>query len=111
MGLQNPETESKLILQYKKNYVTLDTKHEGRSRLMFDGINYVVQFDDGNYYTGNGLRFYADRLSSDIANAQLYKFEWQISKDLYLQQYLHGKTSTYKIIKVQVTTLVEIIND
>lgn len=77
---------------------------------MLENIYYVVQFEDGSYFKAYGLR-YDDRTTNNIMNAKLYNFDWEIPKDIYMQQYLYGKNITYRILKVKVTKTVEILND
>lgn len=77
---------------------------------MLDDTYYVVQFDDGNYFHTSSFR-HDDRLTDQIEKAKLYNFDWAILKDIYLQQFLYGTDLTYKVVKVKVKTLFEVLGD
>ena len=70
---------------------------------------YAVQFEDGTYFTRNGLR-YNERTTENIESATLYVFDWEIPKDIYLEQYLYGKDLSYMVVKVRVKTTFEVIS-
>ncbi|WP_440110091.1 hypothetical protein [Paenibacillus sp. QZ-Y1] len=67
----------------------------------------VVKFSDGTYFRKNGVLF-NEKTTINIIEATTYTFDWQIHKDLYLQQYLHEKKLSYEVIKVKVVTMIEI---
>lgn len=76
-----------------------------------DGEYYIVKFNDGSFYKGNGIVFSCERTTINLKEAQRYSWEWQIPKDIYLQQFLYGKDLICEYVKVKVTTTVEIVND
>lgn len=75
-----------------------------------DGEYYVVKFSDNTYYTG-GFTVYDNKTTTDIRNARTYQFEWQVHKDLYLAQFLHGKDIECEYVKVRVETNVEVVEE
>lgn len=75
-----------------------------------DGEYHIVKFNDGTYYK-SGIYFSDKRTTNDIKEAQRYPFEWQIPKDIYLQQFLYNKNLKCEYVKVKVTTTVEFVND
>lgn len=78
---------------------------------MFGDIYYVVRFDNGRYYDGRGFSVTDKKESENIEDATLYILDWQIPKDLYLQQYLFGKVIGYRAVKVKITKSYEVFED
>lgn len=72
------------------------------------GEYYAVKFNDGTYYRGSSFYFNNQR-TTDIEDAELYQFDWQITKDRSLKQFLFGKDLICEYVKVRVITTVELI--
>lgn len=64
---------------------------------MFDGTEYVVRFPNGKYFSGG----YTMGDTDDLKQANKYTFDWQISRDLYLQLYCETNNLTYELVKVR----------
>lgn len=69
---------------------------------MFNGIHYAVQFENGEFFTGSGS-------TKNIEKAFLYRLDWEIPKDLYLQMFLYGKSLNYKVVEVKVKKTFKIL--
>lgn len=76
-----------------------------------NGEYYVVRFENGKYYTASGYRPSENQESENIESARLYGMDWEVTKDIYLQQYIYGKDRAYEVVKVKVTKVFELLDD
>ena len=74
-----------------------------------NGEFYIVQLENGTYYKGGGISLTDIRTTTNINNARLYSFYWQVLKDLYLRMFIEQKGIGYQILKVYSKRSVEVI--
>lgn len=70
---------------------------------MVSEYSYVVQFDNGNYFTGGVAWIESDVQTMNLAKAKQYTFEWQPIKDDYLTVFLEESNLSYELVKVKNT--------
>lgn len=66
--------------------------------ILFDGIQYVVKFENGKYYAGG---FSSESQTDSLERANKYTFDWQVVKDMYLSVFLNEYPMKYELIKVR----------